>query len=110
MIHQLAEKATEYDTVQYFTFVNLRKAYDSVLQEALWLVLLKLGAPETLVELVQSFHDIMEATVRVDGELLEEYEATNGLRQGCMMAPTLFNLYACVVAERWAERVKMLAH
>ena len=46
-----------------------------------------------------------ESQVRVDGELLEEIEVENWLRQGCTMAPSLFNLYACVVAERWLERV-----
>ena len=41
--------------------------------------LLKLGVPEELVELVKSFHDGMKARVRVDEELLEEFEVTNGL-------------------------------
>ena len=54
----------------------------------------------------RSFHEAMEARVRVGGELLDEIEVRNGLRQGCTMAPTLFNLYACVVAERWLEKVK----
>ena len=48
----------------------------------------------------------MKARLRVDGEMLEETEVANGLRQGCTMAPTLFNLYACVVAERWLDRVE----
>ena len=39
------------------------------------------------------------------GELLEEIEVENGHRQGCTMAPTLFNLYACVVAESWLCRM-----
>ena len=30
----------------------------------------------------------------------------NGLRQGCTMAPTLFNMYASVVAENWTEAVR----
>ena len=41
----------------------------------------------------------MEAGIRVDGELLEKIEVNNGLRQGCTMAPTLFNLYAGMVTE-----------
>jgi len=57
------------------------------------LALLKLGMPETSVEIVRSFHDNMKGSVRV-------FEVTNVLRQGCMMALTLFNLYACVAAER----------
>ena len=41
----------------------------------------------------------------MEGELLEEIEVENGLRQGCTMAPTLFNLYACMVAESWLCRM-----
>ena len=91
MVRQLAEKAIEHDTLQYFIFVNLHKVYDSVPREALWLALLKLGVPEALVEIVRSSHDNMKASVRVDGELLEEFEVTNSPHQGCTMAPTLFN-------------------
>jgi len=57
--------------------------------------MLKLRVPETLVEIVRSFHDNMKASVRVDGELLEDFEVTNGLRQGCTMAPPLFN-FSCL--------------
>ena len=56
--------------------------------------------PDILIDIIRSFHDNMNANIRVDGELLEEIEVNNGLRQGCSMAPTLFNLYTCVVGER----------
>jgi len=59
-----------------------------------------------LVKIVASFHSDMKARVRVDGELLEEIEETNGLHQGCTMAPTMFSLYACAVAERWMKRIR----
>ena len=75
-------------------------------RDALWEAMRKLGVPEVLVEIVMSFHEGMEARVRVGDKLLDEIEVRNGLRQGCTMAPTLFNLYACVVAEQWLERVK----
>ena len=48
----------------------------------------------------------MEARIRVDGELLEKIELKNGLRQGCRIALTLFNLYASVVAEKWKKAVQ----
>ena len=41
----------------------------------------------------------------MEGELLEEIEVENSLQHGCTMAPTLFNLYACVVAESWLCRM-----
>ena len=107
VVRQLAEKAVEHQAKQFFVFVDLRKAYDSVLREAMWMVLRKMGVPDVLVEIIKSFHSDMKARVRLDGELLEEIEVTNGLRQGCTMAPSLFNLYACAVADRWTERSKI---
>ena len=106
VVRQPAEKAVEHHTKQLFVFVDLCKAYDSVPREAMWMVLRKLGVPDVPLEIVMSFHSNMQARVRVDGELLEEIEVTNGLRQGCNMAPTLFNLFACAVAERWTERIR----
>ena len=101
VVRQLVEKALEHQTKQYLIFVDLHKAYDSVPREAMWAALRKLGASDMLVDIIRSFHTGMEARIRVDGELLEKIEVNNGLRQGCTMAPTLFNLYAGVVAEKW---------
>ena len=54
------------------------------------------------------FHQDMQAQIQMNGTLLEEIDVTNGLRQGCCMAPVLFNLYACLVVERWTARVAEL--
>ena len=52
-----------------------------------------------MIDIVKSFHEGMEARVRVGEDLLDELEVRNGLRQGCTMAPTLFILYGCEVIE-----------
>ena len=95
----------EHRTKQFFIFIDLRKAYDSVPRGALWKVLRKLGVPDVLVNIVRSFHENMTAQIRLDRELLEGIRVNNGLRQGCTIAPTLFNLYSCVVTERWLSRI-----
>ena len=47
----------------------------------------------------------MTATIQLDGELLKkEINVENGLRQSCCMAPALFNLYTCLLMERWYAR------
>ena len=61
--------------------------------------------PDTLIDIVRSFHDNMNASIRVDGELLVEIKFNNSLRQRCSIAPILFNLYMWVVGERWLSRV-----
>ena len=48
-----------------------------------------LGVPNSVVNLVKSFHDGMKAQLSINGELLEEkIDVDNGLRQRCTMAPT----------------------
>lgn len=99
-VRRLVEKS--WDCTRFFLiFVDLRKAYDSVPRSALWAALEKLGGPTTVIDLIRSFHDNMQAQIRVDGELPDGIGVSNGLRQGCCMAPTLFNLYSAVVVGRW---------
>ena len=87
-VQQLVEKAWEHKSSVYFTFVDLKKAYDSVPRDAMCVALGKLGVPELTVQLIRSFHQDMRARVRLDGVVLEEISVQNGLRQGCCMAPT----------------------
>ena len=42
--------------------------------------------------------------VTVDGQVAPEFEVCNGLRQGCVLAPTLFNLYINLVIKLWKEK------
>ena len=69
------------------------------------MALRKLGVPEETISLIQSFHLGMKAVIRLEGMALEEMSVENGLRQGCFMAPVLFNLYTCLVVERWLVRM-----
>ena len=67
-IRQLTEKAVEHWEKQYLVFVDLKKAYDSVPHEALWVALRKLGIPDHLID-IRSFHDNMKAKLWVDGDV-----------------------------------------
>ena len=100
---QLMEKAREHNTKLYL-FVDLRKAYDSVPRQTLWAVLRKYGIPPPLVNIIQSLHDGMKAEVTVNGATTDSIDVTNGLRQGCTIAPTLFNLYFNLVIAEWRRR------
>jgi len=56
------------------------------------------GVPPRVLNIVRSFQEGMKAEVRVGTALSERFEVRNGLRQGCTLAPTLFNLYFSAVA------------
>ncbi len=92
----------EHKQILYMVFIDLKKAYDSVPREALWTALQKYGFPPNMIHLIRSFHEGMSAELKVNGEILEgEIHVTNGLRQGCTMAPTLFSLFYNLVIEVW---------
>ena len=52
----------------------------------------KFGCPPRLIAMVRQFHDGMQAHMQNDGEFSEPFEVTNGVKQGCVMAPTLFSM------------------
>ncbi len=76
VVWQLSEKAIEHWSKQFIIFVYLKKAYDSVPREALWVVMEKMGVPEYLIDIVKSFHEGMEVRVRVGEYLLDEIEVS----------------------------------
>ena len=98
-VRQLVEKAIEHNTKLFLLFVDLRKAYDSVLRAALWCTLQKYGVPDVMIELIRSLHDGMSATVTVGGGRFEPFLVQNGLHQECTIAPTLFILYFGLVID-----------
>ena len=89
---QLQEKCIEQNVPLYSTFVDLTKAFDTVAREGLWQIMSKFGCPETFIAIVREFHDGMQASVQDNGEHSEPFPVSNGVKQGCVLAPTLFSL------------------
>ena len=56
------------------------------------------GVPAKLISIIRQFHDGMRACVRLDsGETSEWLAVEQGLRQGCVIAPDLFNIFFVAV-------------
>ncbi|BHF68781.1 hypothetical protein SprV_0301182200 [Sparganum proliferum] len=89
---QLQEKCQEMRTHLYSTFVDLTKAFDTVNREGLWKIMQKFGCPERFIQMVRQLHDAMMARVTDNGAVSEAFAVTNGVKQGCVLAPTLFSL------------------
>ena len=76
----------------YMTFVDLTKSVDTVSHEGLWKIMAKFGCPTKFIAMVRQFHDGMFARVQNDGEFSDPFPVTNGVKQGCVLASTLFSL------------------
>ncbi|XP_055998155.1 uncharacterized protein LOC130047376 [Ostrea edulis] len=88
---QLQEKCQEQDCDLYMTFFDLTKAFDTVSRDGLWKIMEKFGCPSKFVTFVRQFHDGMIVKVLGDGDESEASPVTNSVKQGCILAPTLFN-------------------
>ena len=90
---QLQEKCQEQNLDLYLTFVDLTKAFDSVCREGLWRIMAKFGCPQKLITMVRQFHDGMMASVQDQSASSASFSVTcNGVKQGCVLAPTLFSM------------------
>ncbi|XP_065279376.1 uncharacterized protein LOC135895225, partial [Emys orbicularis] len=97
-VRQIQEKCIEQNMHLCAVFIDLTKAFDTVNREALWTILTRLGCPRKFVQIIRLFHDSMTGEVLSDGATSAPFNITNGVKQGCVLAPVLFNLFfACVL-------------
>ncbi|KAK7872160.1 hypothetical protein R5R35_001726 [Gryllus longicercus] len=92
-LRQIQEKVKEKHSSLYATFVDLRKAFDMVNRHAQWKILLKFGCPQKLVNIIADLHEGNEARVITSGGVTDGFIISNGVRQGCVLAPLLFNIF-----------------
>ena len=82
----------------YSCFIDYAKAFDCVNHNKLWKILKEMGISDHLTCLLRNLNAGQEATVRTRLETADWFQIGKGVRQGCILLPCLFNLYAeCIV-------------
>ena len=102
-LRQILEKRWEFALPVYCAFIDLEKAYDSVWREGMWKVAEYYGIPTVIVDLLRSWYTGISSCVRVDGEEGEWFPIRTGLRQGCVLSPSLFNVYMDAMMRKATE-------
>ena len=93
-IHWIIEKAKEFQKNIYLCFIIYAKVFGCVDHEKLWKAFKEMGIPDHLARLLRNWYVGQEAT---DGTLYgttDWFKIEKGVRQGCLLSPCLFNLYA----------------
>jgi len=91
----LQEKCREQHRNLYLAFIDLTKAF--VNRDLLWTVLSKFGCPLHFLTILREFHDGMKARVIIGGQESDPFEVLAGVKQGCVLAPAIFNLFLVAV-------------
>ena len=93
-IRWIMEKAREFQKNIYFCFIDYAKAFDCVDHNKLWKILQEMGIPDHLTCLLRNLYAGQDATVRTGHGTTDWFQIGKGVRQGCILSPCLFNLYA----------------
>ena len=93
-IHWIMEKAREFQKSIYFCFLDYAKAFDCVNHNKLWKILKEMGITDHLTCLLRNLYAGQKATVRTGHGTTDWFQIGKGVRQGCILSPCLFNLYA----------------
>ena len=72
---------------------NLYHAFDRVWHTALWATMRKYNISANLVCTIEQLYDKATSAVQMNGSIGEWFRTTVGVRQGCLLSPTLFNIF-----------------
>ena len=90
----IIKKARDFQKNIYFCFIDYTKAFDCVDHYKLWKIFQEMGVPDHLTCLLKNLYAGQEATVRTGHGTTDWFPIGKGVRQGCILSPCLFNLYA----------------
>ena len=83
----------------YVVLVDFSKILDTVSRVGLWQVLLKFGCTGKFISVIEALHTGMQANVTISSSVSSDFAVSNGVKQGCLLAPTLFSLYLAAMLE-----------
>uniref|UniRef100_A0A4W2HCR1 RNA-directed DNA polymerase n=1 Tax=Bos indicus x Bos taurus TaxID=30522 RepID=A0A4W2HCR1_BOBOX len=93
-IRWIIKKVIEFQKNIYFYFIDYAKAFDCLDHNKLWKILKEMGIPDHLTCLLRNLYAGQEATVRTGHGTTDLFQIGKGVRQGYILSPCLFNLYA----------------
>ena len=89
----LCEKYLQHQQVLYHVFIDFKKAFDKVWHAALWANMKKYNISTNLIQVIKNLYSVASSAVLFNGSIGDWFRTTVGVRQGCLLSPTLFNMF-----------------
>ena len=93
-LQTICERSLEFGKTVYLCFIDYQKAFDMVKHDKLVEVMKKTGIPELEIRLITNLYWKQQAVVKTAEGLSNSVNIQQGVRQGCILSPILFNLYS----------------
>ena len=78
----------------FAVFIDFSKAYDRINRALLWHKLSILGINGKMLNSIKSLYEQVKCTIRINGTHTEWFCVNSGLKQGCILFPQSFNMFA----------------
>ena len=91
-LRQILEQRYQFSRLTVLIFIDFKAAFDSVNREAICTIPSNLGFDPIIINILRTMQAKTTSKVRVNNTLSREFEIANGVRQGSIIAPFLFNL------------------
>src|SRR3984885_9034063 len=78
----------------HLCFIDYSKAFDCINHALMWKTLSEMGIPMHLIVLLRNLYGNQVAVIRTEHGETTSFQIKKGVRQGCILSPYLFNLYA----------------
>ena len=89
----LCEKYLQHQHNLYHVFIDFKKAFHRVWHATLWTTMQKYNISANLVRTNEQLYNKAKSAVYMNGSAGEWFRTTVGVRQGCLLSPTLLNIF-----------------
>ena len=102
----ITDKYTQNGQKVYSCLVDFRKAFDTVWREGLIYKLLKYDIGGPFGKIIKSLYDNTHVSIKLSGGITPSFKTTIGVRQGCVLSPTLFKIFINDLPDIFTEYCK----
>ena len=89
----LCEKYLQHQQDLYHVFIEFKKAFDRVWHAGLWATMKKYNISTNLIQVIKNLYNKATSAVLFNSSIGDWFRTTVGVRQRCLLSPTLFNIF-----------------
>ena len=105
VMRMLTERAIEMQKDVYVAFIDYEKAFDRVNHEEIIKDLETLNVDGKDLRILKNLYWQQIAAISLDGKLSNWVPIKRGVRQGCVLSPDLFSLYAEIIIRKLTSEI-----
>jgi len=85
-------------------FIDYEKAFNNIQRQILFNILKSRHIPETLLKATVNIYTQNKILIKFNKKLSKPVVINKGVRQGCPVSPTLFNIYLDEIITKWQNQ------